>query len=218
MKLKMFVKILVCLILVSVAGATHGQNMLVNGNLDSTPADVYFDGFDPTLADDVPGWTLFLGAADGSYVLVNSSPTPFDVDMGIGPAGGGLMTAPGSRPAVVSGAGYTASLTYDNYFAATTTSYFIDWFDGGGALLSSSGGLLGDPNGAATYDPYGQSFSVAGTAPLGAATAGVRFSSGDFLYGGLAADNFSLVPEPGSLVLLALATAVICGSVRRTAR
>ena len=72
-----------------------------------------------TVADDVPGWNLFVGAADGSYVLVNGVGSGnVDVDMANGPSGGGLETAAGSRPAVIPGEAYQASVTYDNYFGA----------------------------------------------------------------------------------------------------
>ena len=50
-----------------------------------------------------------------------------------------------------------------------------------------------------------------GIAPAGSASAGVRFTSGNAGYNGLAADNFSFVPEPTSLVLLALASWALVG-------
>ena len=34
-------------------------NWLVNGDFEATPAFTYFDGFDPSMANDVPGWTMF---------------------------------------------------------------------------------------------------------------------------------------------------------------
>jgi hypothetical protein len=74
-------------------------------------------------------------------------------------------------------------------------------------LISSDGGDLTDANGAFTFEPYTQLASVEGIAPPSAASAGVRFVSGNPGYNGLAADNFSLVqiPEPCSLGLLAMA-------------
>jgi hypothetical protein len=198
--------------LLSAAASTATANLLVNGDFEATPADVYFDGFDPTLADDVPGWNLFLGAADGSYVYVNGfGSANVDVDTANGPSGGGLETAVGSRPAVVPGYGYTASVTYDNYFSAGGAAYYIDWFDGVGALLGSIGGALGDPNGPLVYEPYTQSFSVLGIAPASATAAGVRFTAANAGYNGVAADNFSLVPEPTSLALFGLAFWVLIG-------
>jgi len=172
-------------------------NLLHNGDFELTSADVFYDGFDPTLADDVTGWTLFLGSADGSYVLVNGvGSSNVGVDMGNGSAGGGLQTAFSSRPAVVAGDGYAASVTYDNYFAPVAPGFFIEWFDGGGSLLSSTGGSLGDPNGPFNYDPYNQLFTLSGIAPAGAATAGVRWFSASPGYAGLAVDNFTFSPVP----------------------
>jgi hypothetical protein len=189
--------------------SAQAANKLFNGNLELTPADVYYDGFDPSVADDVPGWELFLGAADGSYVLVNGVGSGnVDVDTGNGPAGGGMQTAAGSRVAVAPGLQYVASLTYDNYFGGSGAAYFIDWFESDGDPISSSGGLLSDPNGPFGYDPYGQKLSVVAVAPAGAGLAGVRFTSGNPGYNGLAADNFSFVPEPGMAILAALAA---CG-------
>jgi hypothetical protein len=202
-----FLMVLVCAGIVSAACACQAQNLLVNGDLEATPADIYFDGFDPSAADDVPGWNLFLGAADGSYVLVNGVGSGnVDVDMANGPSGGGLETAAGSRPAVAPGLSYKATVTYDNYFTPSINSYFIDWFDGGGSLINSVGGILGDPNGAFGYAPYDQRFTIEAIAPLNAASAGVHFASRGG-YAGLAADNFSLrqAPEPCSLGLLAVA-------------
>jgi hypothetical protein len=208
-------RLLVGIAFLGVFGASCSANALTNGDLEATPADVYFDGFDPSVADDVPGWELFLGAADGSYVLVNGVGSGnVDVDMGNGPAGGGLKTAAGSRVPVVAGGGYVASLTYDNYFAPSDAAYFIDWFDGAGTLLSSAGGPLDDSNGPLTYTPYTQTLSVNGLAPVGSVLAGVRFQAGNAGYAGLAADNFNFVPEPGMATLLSL---TVCGysAIRR---
>ena len=191
--------------------SSAATNRLVNGDFEATPADTYFDGFDPSVADDVPGWNLFVGAADGSYVLVNGVGSGnVDVDMANGAAGGGLETAAGSRPAVVPGDTYKAYVTYDNYFSASGAAYFIDWFDGGGSLLSSVGGPLGDPNGPFGYEPYSQLFQLTGIAPAGSAAAGVRFTSSTG-YNGLAADNFSFVPEPATFAMLLLAAAALVG-------
>jgi hypothetical protein len=190
--------------------STAAFNLLVNGDLEATPADTYFDGFNPALADDVPGWELFLGAADGSYVLVNGVGSGnVDVDMGNGPSGGGLRTAPGSRVSVAPGGEYKASLTYDNYFGASWAEFYIDWFDGGGTLLSSAGGALLDLNGPFVFAPYTQQLGVAGTAPAGAALAGVRLASGNAGYNGLTADNFRFVPEPSAALLLTLASSAL---------
>lgn len=205
--------------LAALANVSHAQNLLVNGDFESPSTNVYFDGSDPSAFDDVLGWEMFLGAADGSYVLVSpdAPAATTDVDMGIGPSGGGIRTAVGSRPAVMPTVAYIASVTTDNYFAATNASLFIDWFDAGGALLSSSGGVLGDPNGPLTYTPYTQLLSVNGAAPALAVAAGVRFEGGNGGYAGLAADNFRLVgvPEPSSLAIGAVGAAWIARRRRR---
>jgi hypothetical protein len=196
--------------------STAAFNLLVNGDLEATPADTYFDGFTPDVADDVPGWELFLGAADGSYVLVNGVGSGnVDVDMGNGPSGGGLRTAAGSRVSIVPGGAYQASLTYDDYFGESAAEFYIDWFDGGGTLLSSAGGPLLDPNGPLTFEPYTQQLGVAGTAPAGAALAGVRLTSGNAGYNGLAADNFRFVPEPSTALLLTLGSSVLWAARNR---
>jgi hypothetical protein len=207
-------------LVVMLVAACHAQaaNKLFNGNLDLTVGTVYYDGFDPSVADDVPGWELFLGAADGSYVLVSpEAGQGHDLDTGSSAAGGGLRTAATSRVTVAPGLQYVASLTYDNYFGPTGASYFIDWFESDGDPLGSTGGLLADPNGPFGYDPYNQELSVIGVAPAGAALAGVRFESGNPGYAGLAADNFSFVPEPGTaaLVVVGLLGAVACGRRRQ---
>jgi hypothetical protein len=151
------------LVILGVAGvARMGQaqaNLLVNGDFESPSTTAYYDGSDSSVADDVVGWSLSLGAADGSYVLVSPDVSgTTDVDMDVGPAGGGLQTAVGSRPAVVPASVFQASVTYDNYFAPAGASYFIDWFDVGGALLSSSCGpqraLHGDAYGAAVQSRH----------------------------------------------------------------
>jgi hypothetical protein len=182
---------------------------------------VYYDGFDPAVADDEPAWICFLGAADGSYVLISPEVDPLaggtDLDMGNGPSGGGVRTAPGSRPAVLPLSPYRATVTQDNYFAPVGAAFFIDWFDVGGNLLSSSGGPLGDPNGALVYAPYTQLFAINASAPTGAASAGVRLEAGNPNYAGMAADNFSLslVPEPGAMALVMGGGLGILGAARR---
>jgi hypothetical protein len=137
--------------------------------------------------------------------------------MGNGPAGGGIRTSPGSRPAIAPLLAYRATVTQDNYFAPSGAAFFIDWFDGGGNLLTSSGGPLGDPNGALTYAPYTQLFSINASAPAGAASAGVRLEAGNAGYAGMAADNFtlSLVPEPGAMTLVLLGGLSFLRAARR---
>jgi hypothetical protein len=206
----------------TVCDAQAQNNKLFNGNLDLTPGSVYYQkGCCEGTEDDVPGWLMFLNnpADDGSWVLVSpEAGQGHDLDMAPGPAGGGIMTAAASRPRVGAGITYTASVTYDNYFTPSLASYFIDWFDSSGGSLGSVGGVLGDPNGPFGYDPYNQEFSIVGVAPVGAKSAGVRFQSGTANYSGLAADSFSLVPEPTAAILMALAIAGLCGTTRGSRR
>lgn len=217
--MRMSIGVFGCVGLIVAAGAAQAQNLLFNGDLELTPADVYYDGFDPSLADDVPGWQMFLGAADGSWVYVNGVGSGnVDVDLAPGPAGGGLETAALSRPAVVPGNSYTATVTYDNYSAPNGAAYFIDWYDGGDTFLSSVGGPLGDPNGPLEFFPYSQKFLISGVAPANAATAGVRFTAGTGSYAGMTADNFSFVPEPSSIVLAALTALGLSATVWRRRR
>jgi hypothetical protein len=223
--MKRLIATMACFAVASAAGVVQaGPNLLVNGGFEATPAMVYYDGSDPNLADDVPGWLMYLGAADGSWVQVAPEADPaangWDADMAPGPAGGGLMTAPASRPAVVALLPYHATVTYDNYFSPTSPEFFIEWFDALGGLIGSDGGTLGDPSGPFGYDPYNQQFEITATAPLLAASAGVRFDGGNPGYSGLAADHFhfGVIPEPSSLLLTALATIGLLGTTARQRR
>jgi MYXO-CTERM domain-containing protein len=195
-------------------------NKLFNGNFDLTPGSAYYQiGCCEGTEDDVPGWLMFLNNApvdDGSWVLVSpEAGQGHDLDMAPGPLGGGIMTAAASRVPVFPGNTYTASLTYDNYFTPAGAAYFIDWFESDGDPISSTGGPLADPNGPFGYDPYGQKLSIVAAAPAGAGLAGVRFTSGNPGYSGLAADNFSFVPEPCTAILAALAVCGLAASRRR---
>jgi hypothetical protein len=203
-------------------------NSLVNGDLEASPSFTYFDGVSSTDPNLVPGWTMFgdtpPDASSWVQVAFDGGANTTDLDLSGSETSGadsdffglaGIMTAVGSRPSVAPGASYVASVTYDNYFGDAGISYFIDWFNGGGSLIGSTGGALADLNGPLGYDPYNQLFQVAGTAPAGAATAGVRFQSSNNGFAGAAADNFSLVPEPGSLVLVAIAMSALVGLSRR---
>ena len=170
----------------------------------------------------MPGWSLFLGAADGSYVMVSydAIASTVDLDMSNSSSGDGIETAFSSRPAVVAGNGYSASLTYDNSFAPAGAEFYIDWFGDGAALLNSSGGSLGDPNGPLGYDPYTQLLTISGIAPAGVTTAGVRLFSASSAYSGLTADNFTFsadvpVPIPAAAWLLLSGAGAIAAMARR---
>jgi hypothetical protein len=210
----------------SFASATQSQNLLVNGDLEASPAFTYYDGTAPGPEDDVPGWLLFAHTPPDTsswiQVAFDSGASTTDVDLSGSEVDGtdsdfiglsGLKTAAASRPGVTAGSQYLASLTYDNYFGDAGLSYFIDWFDLGGNPLGSDGGLLGDPNGPFGYAPYTQTGTVLGTAPALAVTAGVRFESSNDAFAGAAADNFSLslVPEPASASLMVLAALAALG-------
>ena len=203
--------VLALALVISAVGTARAS--LVNGDFNSTPARVYFDGTDSSIADDLPGWILSLGAADGSWIDVNVGPpgNPFELDMGVGTSGGGLMTAPGSRQAVVAGSSYIATCTSDNYFNATGADFRIDWFNASGGLISSIGGSISDSNGKNTFAPFTQTYSVSGVAPALALSAGVRFTSGSSGFNGLTADNFTFaaVPEPGALALFTVGGALV---------
>lgn len=200
-----------CLIL-GCAGLAQAQpNLLYNGDFELTgTAKFYFDnaGGNTGTAFDVPGWEAFAVGDSSSWLRVwtndsgnvvldlnginYSIPDPF---LGLA----GMKTAVSNRVAVTPGKGYYATVTYDNYYDAAGISYFIDWFDAGGATLSSSGGPLDDPNGPFGFDPSTQQLAIAGIAPATATRAGVRFESvnGAPLYStGATADNFRLAVSP----------------------
>lgn len=206
----------------------QAQNLLVNGDLELSPAFTYYDGSDLTIADDVPGWTLLSVGDASSWVQVafDAGASTTDVDLSGSETNGadpdfigmsGLQTAVLSRPAVTPAGMYSATVTYDNYFAPAGISYFIDWFDAGGALLGSAGGLLPDPNTPPVFTPYTQLLEVAGVAPAGAATAGVRFISENGSFAGATADNFTLssVPEPCSASMIMGAVLALGAMLRR---
>jgi hypothetical protein len=187
------------------AGTSHAQNLLVNGDLEASAAGTYFDGSDPAVADDIPGWISTIGTAGSYTLLLDSGGGNNLIDYSGGTTGTGIETNPINRPAVTGGLEYTASMTWDNYFAPSATSLFIDWFDSGGSLISSNGGAAPDNNSPAVFAPTTQLFSFNAFAPATATAAGVRldaFAS----FQGAEADNFSFsaVPEPGSASLLSI--------------
>jgi hypothetical protein len=210
------------------AGDASG-NLLDNGGFQdpATPAFFYYDNNtgNTGTAFDVPGWEAFANVDPSSWVLISfNSPVVGNVVLDLSGSDStatgfvglaGIQTAVGSRPPVTPGTPYKASVTFDDYFAPAGISYFIDWFDIGGSLISSDGGDLGDPNGPLTYEPLVQTGMVAGIAPANAVTAGVRFQSENGLFAGAQADNFSLVPEPSSLVLTAVAALALLRAVSR---
>ncbi len=184
-------------------------------------------------ATDVPGWEAFGVGDSSSWVQIAeqsiaSVPTG-NWDMNLSGSSAvdpnfvglsGIKTVAASRAAAAPGQKLTATVTYDNYFGPAGISYFIDWFDAGGSLLSSAGGALPDPNGPLTYAPNTQLLSITGTAPALTAKAGVRFQSANGGFAGAEADNFTLgaVPEPGSLALLLAGAMGMFGAVRRSGR
>jgi hypothetical protein len=89
-----------------------------------------------------------------------------------------------------------------------------------GGLISSSGGAISDSNGKNTFLPFTQTYSITAAAPALAASAGVRFTSGNSGFAGLTADNFTFaaVPEPGGIAWLGLAGGVALRRHRRPAR
>jgi hypothetical protein len=214
---------------ISAVLTAQAQNLLFNGDFElDTPVFFFYDNNtgNTGTATDVPGWEAFANVDSSSWVqvaeqsgtgnwILDLSGSDFTAPGFVGLAG--IKTAVGNRPAVASGAPYQATVTYDNYFTSAGISYYIDWFDGGGALLSSSGGPLGDPNGPLAFAPTTQSFDVAANAPVGAASAGVRLESANGGFAGASADNFTFgaIPEPGTIALAMLGAWSMIATIRR---
>ena len=183
-------------------------NLLYNGDFElHSPANFYYNpgAASPDAPVAVPGWEAFAANDSSSWVLVGQDGTTGNWVLDLSGSSAvaadlvglaGMQTAVTNRPAVTSGVGYYATVNYDNNYDPVGISYFIDWFDASGALLSSSGGALDDPNGPATYAPLTQSLAITGVAPLGAARAGVRFQSASATFEAARADHFQLAVQP----------------------
>ena len=204
-------RLLTLCVILGGASLTQAQaNLLYNGDFElHTPTEYYYSpgNFSPDSAVALPGWEAFAANDASSWVLVKEAAgtgnwvlnlngidysVPFP-NLGLA----GMKTAVSNRVAVTAGAGYCATVNYDNYFDSAGISYFIDWFDGGGALLGSSGGALNDPNGPGTFTPLTQQSVIDGVAPANAVRAGVRFQSvngSPYYSAGATADNFQSSP------------------------
>jgi hypothetical protein len=227
-------RLLALCLLVGAANCSQAAvNLLTNGDFEfDTPTFFYYDNNtgNTGTATDVPGWEAFANVDPSSWVQVSEdSGLPGDWILNLSgsdiTAGGflglaGVKTAVGSRPAVTPGNGYNATVTYDNYYTPAGISYYIDWFDAGGSLLSSSGGPLPDPNGPDVFAPHTQLLQISGTAPASAASAGVRFQSRNGSFAGASADNFTLsvVPEPTTAAGLIIGLGVLAAHGRRARR
>lgn len=192
-------------------GVAQAQtNLLFNGDFElNKPINIYYDGYSAGPKTYVPGWEAFAVGDASTWVLIKTDTNTLNTDLNLNgtdysspyPYHGsaGLQTAVSNRVAVTPGTGYYATVTYDNYYAPAGISYFIDWFDAGGATLISSGGALADPNGSGTFAPFTQLLAISGVAPANAVRAGVRFQSGDGADdypSGATADNFQFAPSP----------------------
>lgn len=187
-------------------------NLLLNGDFQNPGAPVIFFYDNNTnntgTASDILGWLAFANPDESSWVQISresESSANWILDLSgsdltapgfVGLAG--IQTADSARPRVTPLETYKATVTYDNYFEPAGISYFIDWFNAGGGLISSVGGRLSDPNGPGNYEPLTQVMEITGSAPLNAVFAGVRFQSSNGAFSGAAADNFQLIQLTGT--------------------
>jgi hypothetical protein len=185
------------------AGAANAQNLLLNGDFNTPASGAWPDNWN--------GWSWGSGWAaheikpglDGTYGLV----------AGASGGGGGGFFQIGSATAgmeynlaVMSGA--------DAWWLPTGTMSMI-WLDSGGAEISNSTRNTVDPavygNNYDIAHPW-ESYSLTAIAPVGTTQIKVEFSANNAT-GSIWFDNavLTVVPEPGTAALFALASALLIG-------
>jgi hypothetical protein len=191
---------------VSVSGTVAQANLLTqnpsfesvnNGNNSFANNGNTLDGWDFTFDADpggFAGWNPFENSddvpsnIDGSVALRLNNTT--------------ITTDASIRPVVVAGVDYILEVNVGELATKNSAmqTVAIDFFDVGGALISSAETTF-LPIDRAEDDPLATQ-SVSGVAPVGAVTAGARYTAtGDWSV----VDDFRLnvVPEPGSMMLAA---------------
>ena len=164
----------------------------------------------------VSGWLGVLGAASNGTNFVGTA----DDQNGLGNPRFGYTgnnafweTAAANR-AIVSAGDYTFAYSGRNGVITPTNPFvFVDWFNSGGTLISSSSNFASDfaattgvPSTQANPNPFGN-YSHTVTAPVGSVRAGVRWgTTGATTDATIIGDNFSLavIPEPSSALLSGL--------------
>lgn len=178
----------------------------VNGNIF-----VSNDAITTTTTTAVPGWrgVIAPGSAFANFVGTATNQNNIGNTRFAYTSGNAFFETAAANRAIVSAGDYTFSYSMRKDTATPTAFVFVDWFNSGGTLVSSSSNFGSDvgtttspPNpqtDPATFPPFGN-FSHTVTAPVGATAAGVRWGTTS---GGIIADNFFLdvVPEPSSALL-----------------
>ncbi len=198
---------LVAFVVCMVAGFAQA-NLIINGDFSLD------DGIDPTVA---LGWNVFHSGGWANRETSGSFPDPNDYHMAIGNAGGyGAFIW---QDVAVADDGSTYTLSADamlDPWWLNSLYIKLEFYDAGENLL----GELESPHFSQPDYDVGlplANYSVSGVAPAG--TEIVRSMLGTYGEGGTARfDNAVLVPEPGSVGLLLLGSAVLVGHRARRRR
>lgn len=198
--------------IVMLAGAASGQNMLNNAGFED---DLGFDFSNPF------NWNGFFGGPAGTFLEAFN-------DTGTAPRSGNkaleltIMGDPNVTngfdaftghvqqvPGIVEGTPYDFSVwSRSNGNVTNGAEIRIEWFDAGGTFIGSTGNLEFQDSLTAAY----QQFTVSGVAPTGAVRANAVVAVQSFLNDGVLADisiavddaSFVVVPAPASAALMGL--------------
>ena len=187
----------------AVSHVSAANLLLTNPSFEIVGEPNYIDGVSTTTTA-VSGWLGVLGTASSGTNFVGTAGD----QNGIGNARFGytgnnaFWETRAANRAIVSAGDYTFAYSGRNDGTPATAPFvFVDWFDSGGILISSSSNFASDfvATSGVNSTPFGN-YSHTVTAPAGATAAGVRWGTTDR---GMIGDNFSLavIPEPSSALL-----------------